>query len=813
MHISAVKFISRYKILFLLFISLAFSFRGISQEVETEVMEVLKQSDLALSKRDTSLALELANKALELADDDNGITRAVASNKLAEITSLTSGDGKEAFELYLSAYLLMINEERDNKGLAQSIIIESIIGIGDIYYKNGFWSRAINVYNKLPKNYGNSIGSKYKTIEHNIMNSYYRNGDYKKLIEVCKKNISNNLDVEYAYVMMSKSYASKGDYTSAISSEIILLSIYESNNSDSLMVSKLRLADLYFHNNSNSKADSVYKVLLKLPSVQNDEFINDKIRYKLSKVYSATFKYTEANILMKEVIDGESIDSNNALIIKSINHWILIPYYQKKYKVALSRLRNYISSFEKIKNLKIRIQLYNTAMIIYEQVGDISNAFIISKKLNSLNSSVLIKSNSRLADEVKQEKVVDYISNNIFDKRIKLELDRKDVESKQLLGEKKKVVKNNKILFKSSILFLVLAFVFLIVIVIIYKQYKERKKLSADLEASNNRISKALEQRDKQHAALTVSNNELEKTQTILKDNNNNLELKTQEVNNKNKELESALEQIRDMQDQLIESQRLASLGQVTAGIAHEIRNPLNFVMNYSTLIEDLLVEVSEIIEDEIKLPQSEDKKELDEILKLVSENAHKINSHGERAAKIISDMLNVSRKGSSTYELTDVNQLIKDSTDLAFEGEKARIPGFNIDLEFDLDEQINNIAVVKQDLGRVLINLVGNACQAIEPKLANDSNFVGKILVSSRCDNNSIILSVKDNGSGMDDDVKDKIFTPFFTTKPAGKGTGLGLTMTYDIITKLHKGKVSVESTKGKSTVFIIEIPNNLDS
>ncbi len=325
----------------------------------------------------------------------------------------------------------------------------------------------------------------------------------------------------------------------------------------------------------------------------------------------------------------------------------------------------------------------------------------------------------------------------------------------------------------------------LILFYIGYRTYKKRKKLLLEIEKS--------------HDLLSVKNKDIEQ--------------KSAELNVKNKETQEALEQIRNMQDQLIESQRLASLGQVTAGIAHEIRNPLNFVTNFSTLIVELLDDLKEIVENEIELPPSKELDEIEEILRMINSNAEKINSHGHRASTIITNMIDVSRKNNNAYTHEPLNQIIKDSAELAFEGAKGSMPGFDVNLKFDFDDNINNVPIIKQDLSRVFINMISNSCQAIEPKLEQNKNYFGKIKIATKLVEDNIQIIISDNGTGISNEVMENIFTPFFTTKDSGKGTGLGLTMTYDIITKLHKGKINVESKEGEFTTFIIEIPTNLKS
>ncbi len=271
--------------------------------------------------------------------------------------------------------------------------------------------------------------------------------------------------------------------------------------------------------------------------------------------------------------------------------------------------------------------------------------------------------------------------------------------------------------------------------------------------------------------------------------------------------LESTLIELQSTQYQLIESERLASLGQLTAGIAHEIRNPLNFVTNYSGLIDELMEELQQS-NDFTQIQKSEDALE---ILNLITENNQKVLSHGQRAARIISSMLDVSSGAVGNFDKADLNQLIEDSAKLSYQGIKGDISNFSASLDFNFDSEIKEVVLIHQDIGRVIINLVNNACQAINEKRPKDPDFMGKIAVSTRKFAEYVEIVIQDNGNGMSQAIREKIFNPFFTTKPAGKGTGLGLTMTYDIITKKHQGKLMVESEEGVFSKFIIQIPLNL--
>ena len=280
-----------------------------------------------------------------------------------------------------------------------------------------------------------------------------------------------------------------------------------------------------------------------------------------------------------------------------------------------------------------------------------------------------------------------------------------------------------------------------------------------------------------------------------------------------NTELQNTLTQLKATQVQLIQSEKLASLGELTAGIAHEIQNPLNFVNNFSEVNKELLTEMNEEIE-------KENYSEVKAIAKDVIENEEKINHHGKRADAIVKGMLQHSRTTSSTKEPTDINKLTDEYLRLSYRGLRAKDKEFNAEIKTDFDESIGNINIIPQDIGRVLLNLYNNAFYATNEKmkqaakdLSGFQNVTGlqtyqpTVLVSTKKENGNIFISVRDNGNGIPQKIVDKIFQPFFTTKPTGQGTGLGLSLSYDII-KAHGGELKVETKEGEGSEFIIQLP-----
>ncbi len=266
----------------------------------------------------------------------------------------------------------------------------------------------------------------------------------------------------------------------------------------------------------------------------------------------------------------------------------------------------------------------------------------------------------------------------------------------------------------------------------------------------------------------------------------------------KNK-IETTLSELKSAQAQLVHSEKMASLGELTAGIAHEIKNPLNFVNNFSEISSELIDEIEEELE-------KNDKEEVLEILKDLKQNLEKINQHGKSADSIVKGMLLHSRGTSGEKSLTDINDLLDQYVNLAYHGMRAQNKEFNITIEKNYDETLEKINVVPQDISRVFLNIINNACYAANEKKKKSGNDFSPILkVSTKKQNGKVEIRIADNGNGIPKDIIDKIYQPFFTTKPTGEGTGLGLSLSYDIVVKQHGGQLKVETTEGEGTEFML--------
>ncbi len=271
---------------------------------------------------------------------------------------------------------------------------------------------------------------------------------------------------------------------------------------------------------------------------------------------------------------------------------------------------------------------------------------------------------------------------------------------------------------------------------------------------------------------------------------------------------ETALRELQAAQDRLVQTEKLASLGQLTAGIAHEIKNPLNFVNNFSALSAELVDEMSELLENPA-LDDSEKRKELDQIRELLKSNLEKVVQHGKRADSIVKNMLLHSRSGAGEQRSADLNALVEESLNLAYHGARAEKHGFNITLERDFDPSVGEAEIYPQEIMRVFLNLISNGFYAATKRAAQTGNGFEPVVRAATKDlGDAIEIRIRDNGTGIPPDVKDKIFNPFFTTKPAGEGTGLGLSMSHDIVVKQHGGRIDVATEPGSFTEFIITLP-----
>ncbi len=339
-------------------------------------------------------------------------------------------------------------------------------------------------------------------------------------------------------------------------------------------------------------------------------------------------------------------------------------------------------------------------------------------------------------------------------------------------------------------IFVIYLFFPLILVIYLAVRYTRNYKLLQDKFKEVSRLSeeKIKVERDKQ-VLISKQKEVLEK-----------------EVEIRTADLTKSLEDLKAAQQQLVQQEKLASLGQLTAGIAHEIKNPLNFVNNFSSVSLELIDEALEEIE---KLEKSDISEDIADILVSVKGNLTKIHDHGTRADRIVKSMLLHSRGGSGKMDSTDFNAMIQEYSSLAYHGMRAGKNAISVDIDFNFDESIGKINLITEDFSRVVLNLCNNAFDAIRDKSkdAGDENFLAKVTITTSKVDDLVQLIVEDNGSGIPEDIRDKILQPFFTTKKGTEGTGLGLSITNDIV-KAHGGQLKIESEVGKWTRFLVTLP-----
>jgi signal transduction histidine kinase len=277
---------------------------------------------------------------------------------------------------------------------------------------------------------------------------------------------------------------------------------------------------------------------------------------------------------------------------------------------------------------------------------------------------------------------------------------------------------------------------------------------------------------------------------------------RTAELTQQKEELEQTLEELKTTQSQLIQAEKMASLGELTAGIAHEIQNPLNFVNNFSEVSVELL--------EEMKVEMGKgDAEEVEAIFADLKQNLEKINHHGKRADSIVKGMLQHSRASTGQKEPTDINALADEYLRLAYHGLRAKDKSFNSKFVTNFDEKLGKISVIPQDIGRVILNLLTNAFYVVsEKKRQLGDSYAPTVTITTKRAEDKVEIMVEDNGNGIPEKILDKIFQPFFTTKPTGQGTGLGLSMCYEIVTQGHGGELKVESREGEGSLFTVSLP-----
>ncbi len=464
-------------------------------------------------------------------------------------------------------------------------------------------------------------------------------------------------------------------------------------------------------------------------------------------------KFSEAEALAKKGILLADSSKQPLNIYQTYSDFGYIQKTQNRFAAAIPYYEKAFSTMQKSDLYDLSVaDAYSNLSYCYEKTGNYTKALESYKMFSQITDSVRSKDNIRKATML--------ALNYDFDKKQQLAQaaqEKKDIEAKR--------IKNQQYFIIAFLGIVVLAAV--IIASILFRNNKHKQKAYSLLERQKKET-------------------DIQKTKT-----------------------EQALENLKATQAQLIQSEKMASLGELTAGIAHEIQNPLNFINNFSEVNKELIEE----LEGERSKSKDERNEETEKaIIKDIKDNEEKINHHGKRADAIVKSMLEHSRTSTGQKEATDINKLTDEYLRLAYHGLRAKDKNFNADIETDFDESIGKINVIPQDIGRVLLNLFNNAFYAVNKKLKAESvtqnaEYKPTVSIKTKKLNDKIEIVVHDNGNGIPQNIIDKIFQPFFTTKPTGEGTGLGLSLSYDII-KAHGSEIKVDTKGGEGTDFIIQLP-----
>ena len=559
-----------------------------------------------------------------------------------------------------------------------------------------------------------------------------------------------------------------GDYATAVKLLLQVLAFYKSQNNP--IVAKVYSGLLNSYRDQGDYQEALYYSSLTLKDIPPKfEFargmanaMRGSIYYEMNKLDSAQFYLTKALNYPLVLGKGWILLMNGRLYAKL-----------KKTDTAFSYYRQAIEVLRTDKNYKALAGAFISTGELYEQTGNIDSAIYYGKqgldiaqkkKFNKetvqsylLLSSAYEKVNTKAALQYYKLAIIgkDSLYNQEKQKQLLSYKFNEELRKSEIKNAQQQSMNKNRVLI---LLILLACFVIFILIL--------------------------------------IRNNRHKQTANLL-------------LHQQKEEIQSTLSQLRSTQAQLIQSEKLASLGELTAGIAHEIQNPLNFVNNFAEVSAELLDEMHEELE-------KGDTTEAIAIATDLKTNLEKINHHGQRASSIVKGMLEHSRASTGVKEPTDLNALADEFLRLAYHGLRAKDNNFNATLETHFDPDLPKVSVIPQDIGRVLLNLINNAFYAVAERsrstvgasLAGAQPYVPTVTVSTKKLENAIEIRVQDNGNGIPEAIKVKIFQPFFTTKPTGQGTGLGLSLAYDIVTKGHGGVLEVESEKEVGTVFIIRLP-----
>ena len=548
------------------------------------------------------------------------------------------------------------------------------------------------------------------------------------------------------------------------------IALAQNNNENLFEILNLVGETIYFNKGDYSTCLEYEERMMRIAVEEKDSLNIAIVLTSLGDIYRNQKKFGDAETAYSKGLKIIRNYGNKGHIIFTINNFAVVYEAQNSYKKALEYYSEAFSLAEEAKldpatlstfsanvsrthlkliNYKLAYEYATEAQSLAEQSGNINRqreAFLILKNIyvaqkDYENAYAFLNKANILKDSTDSQDIQKSLS--AFQE--KYAIDNKDNEIVILQNKSRLQLMIRNILIGSSVLLIIIVF-------LITKQFLQKRKSQADLQL-------------------------------------------------KNSELNNTIEKLKSTQSQLIQSEKMASLGELTAGIAHEIQNPLNFVNNFSEVSNELIDEMKTELAIGNLQPATE-------IADDVKQNLEKISHHGKRAADIVKGMLQHSRSSSGLKEPTDINALCDEYLRLSYHGLRAKDKSFNAKFETDFDQSIPKINVVTQDIGRVVLNLINNAFYAVnEQRAMNNEQRDPLVIVSTKNLEDKIEIRVTDNGNGIPQNIVDKIFQPFFTTKPTGQGTGLGLSLSYDIVTKGHGGNIEVKTTEN-GTEFIVKLP-----
>jgi signal transduction histidine kinase len=666
------------------------------------------------------------------------------------------------------------------KGFLQDTAYFNLKNELGFYYANNYPDSAIQLLNDVPNQLQSLKHFRGEVESYKILgNSYITKGDFEKarLYLEISSNRAIRHKLEYLLPAIESNigitYLNKGNYTEALAYFYKALKKADKFENDLVIGNTWNnIGYIHFFQNKFDESISDYQKTLSIAQKTKD-ISGELIAYNnIGESFFKKKEYEKALYNFNTAFDLAKKSQDVAMLISTSKNLGSLYSEINNSNLAIKNLEYAYQLSEETGNkpaaCKVLIVLANTLEKKQLHKEALEKALVAAKIADEMGQKELIRDSNEILSEIYQnlgdwenslstyklfKENSDEI-NNLESEKAAINLKSDFIFSKKELEYQKKVLQQRWLLFSAFAAFLTLC----VIIWLVNRNRRRARKSNGLLRAQNEAII----------------------NQKVV--------------------LEETLEQLKNTQKQLIQSEKMASLGELTAGIAHEIQNPLNFVNNFSEVSKELLAELKE----ELKNKNWE---EVNAIIGDVDGNLKIINDHGNRASNIVIGMLQHSRNSSGKSEITDINELTKSSSKLSYQGHLASNKTFNAIFNIKLGENIPSISVISQDIGRVILNLTNNAFQAVEEKLLkNIITYRPEISVSTEKIANQILINVKDNGMGVPDDIKEKIFHPFFTTKPSGKGTGLGLSLAYDIA-KAHNGDLKVISKLGEGSEFILSL------